>query len=196
MAQPLRDRNFTLVLGGGGLKGLAHVGVLVALEELGATPTSIIGTSIGALIGAAWCSGMPASDVRAVALQVRRRDIFRVAHADMAFKRMRSPALYQRGPLAELVDGVLGNITFDDLQLPMGEDSPGVVVFNHSSHVDVKSPECGSCHAGEFRILSDASVEPGPMLMDPMSEGHHCGRCHDGETAFSVEDDCEFCHQD
>lgn len=119
MSIRLSEREFTLVLGGGGLKGLAHVGVITALERLGARPKSVIGTSIGALIGAAWCSGMTAKDLRAIAIQVRRRDIFRVAHADMAFKRMRSPALFQRTPLVELIDGILGSITFEDLQLPM-----------------------------------------------------------------------------
>ena len=55
---------------------------------------------------------------------------------------------------------------------------------------------CGSCHADGFRILSDAAGASAPMLMDPMSDGRHCGRCHDGETAFDVEDDCELCHEE
>jgi NTE family protein len=47
------DTRFTLVLGGGGMKGLAHVGVLQALEEHGRRPSAIVGSSVGALIGAA-----------------------------------------------------------------------------------------------------------------------------------------------
>lgn len=119
MSKLLSEREFTLVLGGGGLKGLAHVGVLAALERLGARPRAVIGTSIGALIGAAWCSGISTDDIRAIAVQVSRKDIFRVAHTDMAFKRMRSPALFQRTPLVELIEGILGSITFDDLQFPI-----------------------------------------------------------------------------
>jgi c(7)-type cytochrome triheme protein len=84
----------------------------------------------------------------------------------------------------------------DGLEIPMREDSPGVVTFDHSSHVDTDSPECGACHAIDFAILHDAAITPSPMLMETMEEGHSCGRCHDGDAAFSVEDDCESCHQE
>ncbi|RPI07118.1 MAG: hypothetical protein EHM64_00395 [Ignavibacteriae bacterium] len=43
---------FTLVLGGGGARGLAHIGVLKALEKNGFFPSLIVGTSMGALVGA------------------------------------------------------------------------------------------------------------------------------------------------
>jgi NTE family protein len=42
---------FTLVLGGGGARGLAHIGVLKALEKMGFVPSLIVGTSMGALVG-------------------------------------------------------------------------------------------------------------------------------------------------
>src|SRR5438034_2882993 len=41
---------FTLVLGGGGMKGVAHVGVLQALTERGLVPSQIVGSSVGALV--------------------------------------------------------------------------------------------------------------------------------------------------
>ena len=47
-----QPRQFVLALGGGGGRGLAHLGVLKALEEHGITPAAIVGTSIGALFGA------------------------------------------------------------------------------------------------------------------------------------------------
>src|SRR6202007_1685509 len=52
-----RDTPFTLVLGGGGMKGLAHIGVLQALLERGLRPSHIVGSSVGALAGAAWAAG-------------------------------------------------------------------------------------------------------------------------------------------
>ena len=66
---------FSLVLGGGGLKGLAHVGVLRALEERDLVPEVVVGCSIGALIGAAWATGMPPcpSGERNPAAPARRR---------------------------------------------------------------------------------------------------------------------------
>jgi len=53
------ERPFTLVLSGGGLKGLAHIGVFRALEERGLTPSLVVGSSIGSLIGGAWAFGSP-----------------------------------------------------------------------------------------------------------------------------------------
>lgn len=53
-----------LALGGGGARGLAHIAVLEAFDEAGVMPAMIAGTSIGALIGAAYASGMPAVEIR------------------------------------------------------------------------------------------------------------------------------------
>lgn len=110
-AQPV-----TLVLGGGGLKGLAHIGVLRALEERDIEPQLVIGTSMGALIGATWASGMPTREMAVRALHVKRRNVFQVAHYDMAFKRMRSPAIYRSEPLDELVTSLVGGVTFEALR--------------------------------------------------------------------------------
>lgn len=115
----VKERNFSLVLGGGGLKGLAHVGVLEALEEEGALPNSIVGSSVGALVAATWCAGMPVEEMKQIALDLRRRDLFQVAHRDMALKRMRSPALYRQEPMEALIRGLLGEITFEELKLPL-----------------------------------------------------------------------------
>ena len=54
-----------LALGGGGAKGLAHVPILETLDELGVRPHMIAGTSIGAIIGALYASGLSGSQTRA-----------------------------------------------------------------------------------------------------------------------------------
>jgi NTE family protein len=54
-----------LALGGGGARGLAHTVMLEAFDELGLRPKVIAGTSIGAVIGAAYASGMSAREIRA-----------------------------------------------------------------------------------------------------------------------------------
>lgn len=46
-----------MVLGGGGMRGFAHIGALQALQEAGIRPDLVVGTSIGAIIGAAYASG-------------------------------------------------------------------------------------------------------------------------------------------
>lgn len=70
---------FALVLGGGGAKGLAHIVVIEALDELGLRPQEVAGTSIGAIIGSCYCAGMAGRDIRAYALDMLqvRPDILR-----------------------------------------------------------------------------------------------------------------------
>ncbi|WP_181705925.1 patatin-like phospholipase family protein [Chthonobacter rhizosphaerae] len=55
-----------LALGGGGARGLAHVHVLEALDEMGLRPSAITGTSIGAIVGAGYAAGMTGAEVREV----------------------------------------------------------------------------------------------------------------------------------
>lgn len=64
---------FGLALGGGGARGLAHIAVLEAFDELGIRPVRIAGTSIGAIVGAAYCAGMSGSELRDYALALFRR---------------------------------------------------------------------------------------------------------------------------
>lgn len=58
-----------LALGGGGAKGLAHIPMLEALDELGIRPHRLAGTSIGAIIGALYASGLSGSEIRALVEQ-------------------------------------------------------------------------------------------------------------------------------
>lgn len=60
-----------LALGGGGLRGFAHVGVLRALEEAGIQPDIVVGTSAGAIVGAAYASGLDARQLEAAARGVK-----------------------------------------------------------------------------------------------------------------------------
>lgn len=64
-----------LVLGGGGAKGFAHVGVIKALEENGITPTLIVGTSVGSLVGSLYASGYTSTQLERLALTTPDSDL-------------------------------------------------------------------------------------------------------------------------
>jgi NTE family protein len=78
--------SIALALGGGGARGLAHILMLEVFDELGLKPKIIAGTSIGALFGAAYASGLPAALIRAHAEQIlsQRLDIARLLFAARA----------------------------------------------------------------------------------------------------------------
>lgn len=56
--------SFAIAFGGGGARGLAHIHVIEALDDLGVRPTAIAGSSIGAIMGAAMASGMSGREIR------------------------------------------------------------------------------------------------------------------------------------
>lgn len=114
-----RPPRISLVLGGGGVKGFAHIGVLRALEERGIVPTLYAGTSIGALLAAAAVNGMSIDEMARRAESLRRRDLFRINHFGMLLERMRSPAIYLEEPLRDLCRAVVPSGTFADLPIPL-----------------------------------------------------------------------------
>lgn len=64
-----------LVLGGGGVKGFAHVGVIKVLEAHGIKPDIVVGTSAGSFVGSLYASGMSVFDLQKVALSLQESDI-------------------------------------------------------------------------------------------------------------------------
>jgi NTE family protein len=63
-AKAVSSPTIALALGGGGARGIAHIPVLEALDELGMTPVAINGSSIGALMGAGRAAGMTGREIR------------------------------------------------------------------------------------------------------------------------------------
>ena len=61
-----------VALGAGGARGLAHIVVLEALDELGVRPIAISGASMGAIVGAAYAAGIPAAELRMHVLRMFR----------------------------------------------------------------------------------------------------------------------------
>src|SRR4051794_26261824 len=64
VARTKPEKTIALALGGGGARGITHIAVLEALDDLGRRPVAIAGTSIGSLFGAAYAAGMPGKDIR------------------------------------------------------------------------------------------------------------------------------------
>jgi len=67
---PDQQPRVALVLGAGGPRGFAHIGVLKVLEENAIEPDLIVGASVGAMIGALYANGMRAADIEKIALEI------------------------------------------------------------------------------------------------------------------------------
>jgi NTE family protein len=78
-----------LVLSGGGARGMAHIGVLKVLEELKIPIDCIAGTSMGAVVGGLYASGMTAAQIENTMRSVDWQEAFRDAppRRDLAFRR-------------------------------------------------------------------------------------------------------------
>lgn len=66
----MSKKHFGLALGGGGVRGLMHIGVLKTLEAAGLVPGCLSGTSMGGIISAAYAAGMPLAEMEKVALRL------------------------------------------------------------------------------------------------------------------------------
>lgn len=65
-----------LVLSGGGAKGIAHIGVLLALDSAGIRPDLVVGTSMGAIVGGMFASGYRATEIDSMARALPLSDLF------------------------------------------------------------------------------------------------------------------------
>jgi NTE family protein len=85
-----------LVLSGGGARGMAHIGVLKVLEELRIPVDCIAGTSMGAVVGGLYASGMRASEIEAMMTSVDWQDAFRDSppRRDLGFRRKQDDRNY------------------------------------------------------------------------------------------------------
>lgn len=101
-----------VALGGGFARGIAHIGVLKVLEEEGIPIDLVAGTSVGALIGAAYCSGLSIAELEEVAHKVRFTTFARWTLSRYGF------ATTDR--MIAFLTRTLKTKTFEDLKIPLG----------------------------------------------------------------------------
>ncbi len=128
-----------LALGGGFARGIAHVGVLKVLEEEGIPIRLIAGTSVGALIGAAYCSGVTIAELEEVAYKVRFTTFARWTLSRYGF------ATNDR--MVSFLTRTLKVQTFEELRIPLGVTATDFntgegMVFTSGSIIDPVRASC------------------------------------------------------
>jgi NTE family protein len=103
----MTERRVALALGGGSAKGLAHVGVLKALEEDGVEVAAVAGTSMGSIVGALFCRGMGGAEMEAFFASVDWSRLGRIM--------LRSPG---GAAFRDLLRETLGSEPIEDMRRP------------------------------------------------------------------------------
>src|SRR6266478_2172386 len=128
-----------IALGGGFARGIAHIGVLKVLEEEGIPIRMIAGTSVGALIGAAYCSGLTIAELEEVAHRVSFTTFARWTLSRCGF------ATTDR--MVTFMTRILKTKTFEELRIPLGVTATDFktgegVVFRTGSIIDPVRASC------------------------------------------------------
>ncbi len=107
------SKKLGIALGGGGARGVAHIGFLKALEEEGIRPDCISGTSMGAVVGGCYAAGLSMDYVRDIVMKLKTIDL--VDLDALPFSRL---SLFRSKKLQKLLIQHIGEVKFEDLKIP------------------------------------------------------------------------------
>jgi NTE family protein len=114
-ALPAKERpKVALVLGGGGARGLAHIGVLKVLKQENVPVDLVVGTSVGALAGALYASGLPIEQIESMGREVGWDELTDVSGARL-LKLVVSEQLLRTEKMERYIERYIGNKKFADL---------------------------------------------------------------------------------
>jgi NTE family protein len=128
-----------VALGGGFARGIAHIGVLKVLEQEGIPVRVIAGTSVGALIGACYCSGLSPAEMEEVARNTRFTSFARWTLSRCGFA--------SNDRMISYLTRTLKCKTFEDLRIPLGITATDFntgegVIFHSGSVIDPVRASC------------------------------------------------------
>lgn len=105
------EKKIALALGGGGTKGISHIGVLRRLEQEGFQIGALAGTSIGALVGVFYALGYGVDEIEKIFTGFKQTKLY-------GQMRGQAPSLLGFAGLTRRLNELIGNLTFADLKLP------------------------------------------------------------------------------
>ena len=155
-----------LVLGSGGPRGFAHIGVLKVLEANGIRPDIIVGSSAGSMVGALYASGMSARDLETLAYDL---NVIRFFEWGMITKRPNSGA-----PIQVYINDRLNGRTIEQLPIPFVATATRMsdrklVLFNRGDAglavraSSASAPEFEAVRVGDQMFMDSDEMAPVPI---------------------------------
>jgi len=115
----VEPERLVLVLSGGGMKAMAEVGVLCALEEARLVPSEIVATSAGALVGALIAAGLSYEEIVPRVFGVGKRELASLARMSVLVRGLSAPSVLKPQPLRSLIERLLPVHEFGALRYPL-----------------------------------------------------------------------------
>lgn len=115
---PVQAGKTVLVLGGGGMRGYCHIGVIRAIERLGLRIDEVVGTSMGAVMGGLFAAGMDSRRIEEVAAEISIKEYFRLNLLKFLVKGYRHASVYKGKTFHAFLRRWLPHGTFGELARP------------------------------------------------------------------------------
>lgn len=162
-------REVSLALGGGGIKGIAHVGVIRKLEQSGFKIKAIAGTSAGGVVGSIFAAGYSTDQIQHVITGIDQTSIFQRQKHD-------GPALLGLKGLTQALSELLGNKTIEDMVIPFACTAVDLntgreVVFTNGRAVDAVLATVAvpgifpPKEIGKSTLVDGGVLDPVPVLL-------------------------------
>ncbi len=158
--------DIAVALGGGGVRGLAHIGVLRVLEREGFRVRAIAGTSMGGIIAAWYAAGRSPEEMQALAEATSARDLLHVRPGDAG--------MIGIDHVADLLEAFLGRRRFNDMRIPLAVTAADLntgqeVVLTEGAVADavlatialpgIFPPKL----IGKYRLIDGGTLDPVPV---------------------------------
>ena len=159
--------DITLALGGGGSRGISHIGVIRRLEQEGFRIKAIAGTSFGGLVAVLYALGYHPNDLEEMFAALDQKEFYGRTPND-------GPALMGLAGVSQLLQTLIGERTFDNLRIPCVVTATDLksgreVILSEGRLVDAILATIAlpgifpARHVGEFELVDGGTLDPIPV---------------------------------
>lgn len=159
--------DITLALGGGGSRGVSHIGVIRRLEKEGFRIKAIAGSSFGGLIAILYALGYRPNELEEMFASVDQTQFYGRTPSD-------GPSLMGLAGVTQLLESVIGDRTFADLRIPCAVTATDLkggseVILSEGRLVDAILATIAlpgvfpARHVGEFELVDGGTLDPVPV---------------------------------